>query len=111
MLACNDVGVTGPTLLTVIPVPENCTIAPGAKPWPVIVMFRFCAPWPADAGETPLTIGATMKHEVHVVEPSVEFDAVTSRIPASASGSIDTLAVISEGDTYVVELTVMPLPE
>ena len=45
MFAVSDVELTNVVEFTVIPVPENATVAPETKPVPVIVTFWLVAPW------------------------------------------------------------------
>src|SRR4051812_21187689 len=52
-----------------------------------------------------------MKQSAHVPAPRVELVTVTSRVPASALGSIETSASSSVSEANVVEFTVMPSPE
>ena len=44
MLAVSDVALTNVVEFTVIPVPENATVAPDTNPVPVTVMFWLVAP-------------------------------------------------------------------
>jgi hypothetical protein len=57
MLAVSEVALTKLTELTVIPVPENATVAPETKLAPVIVMVWLVAPWSSVLGVAEATVG------------------------------------------------------
>jgi hypothetical protein len=58
MLAVSEVELTKLTELTVIPDPENPTVAPDTKLVPVIVIVWLVAPWSNEAGATEVAVGA-----------------------------------------------------
>ena len=69
-VAVSCVELTNDIEFTVIPVPENDTLAPLAKPVPLIVTFWLGAPCASVAGVSELTVGA----------------ALTVKMPATRSG-------------------------
>src|SRR5919204_229136 len=113
MLAVSEVLDTNVVELTVMPVPENDTVAPDTMLVPVTVMFWLVAPWPRELGLAAVTVGApfTVNTPVPAPMPVSGFVTVTSRAPVVALVAMVMLAVSVMLDTNVVELTVMPVPE
>ena len=102
------------TLLTVIPVPENATVAPDWKPVPARLTFWFVAPRPRELGFVDVGFGraVTVKQLVHVAEATgAGFVTVTLRSPRVAPAVSVMFAVSCVALTFVTELTVMPVPE
>ena len=98
--------------LTVMPVPENETLAPLAKPVPLIVTLWLPAPCPSELGLVEDTVGAalTVKAEVLVAVLPSPLVIETSRAPVLAVEETVTLAVSWVELLNVVELTVIPDP-
>jgi hypothetical protein len=99
--------------LTVMPDPENATVAPLTKKLPVMAMFWLVAPWPRELGVAEATVGtdATVKQFEHEPAPVSGFVTVMLRVPVVALVAIVMLTVIWVLLLKVVELTVMPDPE
>ena len=98
---------------TVIPEAENEAAAPETKPVPLTVMFWFEALRPRDVGEVDVTVGfaLTVKQFEHEPVPASPFVTVMLRNPVVAPVAIVMFAVNCVAETYVVEFTVMPVPE
>jgi hypothetical protein len=56
MFPVSEVALLNVTELTVMPVPENVTVAPLTKPVPLMVMLWFDAPWPRESGAALVTV-------------------------------------------------------
>jgi hypothetical protein len=112
-LAVSCVELTNDVELTVIPVPEKDTLAPLAKPVPVIVTFWLVAPCASAFGLAEPTVGAasTVKIPWPVPAPASGLVTVTFRLPVAAVAAMVTLAVSCVELTNDVELTVIPVPE
>jgi hypothetical protein len=112
-LAVSCVDDTKVVEFTVIPVAEKADDAPVAKPVPVIVTLALVAPRPLELGLVDVTVGGalTVKHpEQDPLSRSV-FVTVMFRVPVVAFAASVMLAVNEVGETKVVELTVIPVPE
>jgi hypothetical protein len=98
---------------TVIPEPENDTVAPDTNPVPVTVTFWFAAPCGRLFGLSEVTVGPllTVNALFWVFTPPSGLVTVRFRFPVVAFDAIDTLTVNEVDDTNVVEFTVMPVPE
>src|SRR6266542_1706936 len=99
--------------LTVMPVPENDTVAPLTKFAPATVPSPGPAPWEPEDGFIEVVVGPvlTVKHPVHDALPVSVLVTVTSRAPVVAPPAMVMLAVTWVALLKVVELTVMPVPE
>jgi hypothetical protein len=108
-----EVELTNVVELTVIPVPEKATVAPLAKPLPVIVMAWLVAPWPRLLGLVAVTVGPvlTVNMLVPVPTPASELMTVRLRAPVAADGAMLMFPVSEVALLNVTELTVMPVPE
>src|SRR6266511_978776 len=99
--------------LTVMPVPENDTVAPLTKFVPATVPSPGPAPWEPEDGFIEVVVGPvlTVKHPVHDALPVSGFVTVTLRAPVVAPTAIEMFAVTWVALLNVVEFTVMPVPE
>jgi hypothetical protein len=112
-LTVNCVALTNVVEFTVMPVPENDTVAPLTKFVPVTVPSPGPAPWEPELGFIEVVVGPvlTVKHPVHDALPVSGFVTVTLRAPVVAPVVIVMLTVTWVALLNVVELTVMPVPE
>jgi hypothetical protein len=113
MLAVKDVELKNVVELTVIPVPENVTVAPEMKPVPVIVTVWLLAPCPRELGLVDVTAGAgfTVNAPVPVATSPSGLVTTTLRAPVAALPEIVMFALSEVELTKETELTVMPDPE
>jgi hypothetical protein len=105
-----DVTTTGP--LTVMPVPENETVAPETKPVPEMATFSLAAPWPRLLGVTVVIVGADtmVSPPASVCSCESRLVKVTLRTPGAAESLTVNLAVALVGLTYCTSVTVTPAP-
>jgi hypothetical protein len=113
MLAVSEVALLKVVELTVIPAPENATVAPDTNPVPVIVMFWLVAPWARELGLVEDTLGPvfTVNTPVPVPAPASGFVTVRSPAPVLAPAATVMLAVSDVPLTNVTEFTVIPAAE
>src|SRR5436190_1734647 len=89
----------------------SVTVAPIANPFPEIVSEPE-VPFGREGGVIDVTVGVvTVKTAVPIAVPPSPLVSVTSRVPVVAVPAIVMFAVSWLALLYVVELTVMPVPE
>jgi hypothetical protein len=112
MLTLREVELTNDVEFTVIPPPAKATVAPEAKPVPLMVTVRveLCAP---ELGEVEVTVGAalTVKTLVPVPVPPSGLVTLTFPAPVVAFAATVMLAISEVELTNVVEFTVIPVAE
>ena len=113
MLAVIVVALTNADELTVIPGPNEVTVAVFRKPVPVKVIVWLAAPCPRDEGLVLVTVGvaATVKHAVHEPDWVSVFATVMFRAPGVAFVAMSMFTVSCVEESRVVEFTVIPVPE
>jgi len=103
--AVTSVLLTKVTEFTVTPEP-NEVLKPRAKLVPARVMFSFSAPCPREAGDTPVTVGAsdvTVKQFVQVALPASELVTRTFQVPGPTESRLND-AVIRADDTTATDV-------
>ena len=113
MFAVTVVLLTKTVEFTVIPAPENETLAPLTKRDPVIVTVWLVAPCGRELGLTDVTADPrfTVNTPIPTPTPVSGFITVTLRAPVAAPEAIVMFATSDALLTNAVEFTVIPEPE
>jgi hypothetical protein len=98
---------------TVMPFPENATVAPLTKFVPVIVMFEALVPRPFEFGLMDVIVGpaVTLNGAVRTTVPPSPFVTVASRDPSGAVLDTSTLIQTCWDVCRAIQFTLIPVPE